>query len=573
MSRSRSSWLDGSSQPLPGRTLLNLYGSTEVAADATALALTEAPGPGAWEVPIGRPIDNTEAAWSSTATGREVPPGVVGELLIGGAGVALGYRGDDRLTAARFVDGRYRTGDLACWDRDGNLRYRGRVDRQVKVRGMRIEPAEIEAAVASLRERGGGGGHHRAGRARGVRVVAHVVGGVRESIRTRPPSGARCGRRCRRTWSRRRSWRTTRSRGRPSGKVDARRARRRAGRRRPAGAGRTRRVDPFERALAALWCELLEIEGPIRSDDEFFDLGGHSMLAVELVGGRGGASRPADAVGPALRDPVARRAGRRAAGRRRRVGSAERSAVRIRRGEPGCRPCSGCRASAGRSSASTTSAACSIRLSRCTGWRRSATGPARSRSSGSRTSRPSTSPRCGPSSPTGPYLVAGHSFGGLVAYEMACRLVAEGDEVAGLIVVDSWPPDVGARLRSEGVAPELNAVPAGPARPSSARSSSRRSTRRASRRCAATGPAPTRATSCCWPPRPVGRQPETRRWAGRRWSADGSRCARSSGEHAELVGRTGSDGVAAVVNELLRPSGAGPTARRLLRLVRPRRGA
>jgi thioesterase domain-containing protein len=175
--------------------------------------------------------------------------------------------------------------------------------------------------------------------------------------------------------------------------------------------------------------------------------------------------------------------------------------------------------------------------------------------------------------PDGPYLVAGHSFGGLVAYEMACRLVAEGAEVARLIVVDSWPPDVGAKLRSEGVAPGLNAVPRRPSAAeqrsvqlTSVNEASKQALRRyrpgrypgdivllatAARREAAGDP--TLGWSAL-----VGGKVEVREVAG---------------EHAELVGRTGSDGVAAVVNELLRPSGAGPTARRLLRLVRPRRGA
>ncbi|MFN3432639.1 MAG: amino acid adenylation domain-containing protein, partial [Candidatus Sericytochromatia bacterium] len=126
---------------LPGRTLLNLYGSSEVAADATYQVVP----PGAERVAIGRPIANTQVHVLD-ANLRPVPVGVAGELCVGGAGLARGYWQAPELTSERFVaspfgPGRlYRTGDRARWLADGTLEYLGRLDRQLKLRGQRIEP-------------------------------------------------------------------------------------------------------------------------------------------------------------------------------------------------------------------------------------------------------------------------------------------------------------------------------------------------------------------------------------------------------------------------------------------------
>jgi amino acid adenylation domain-containing protein len=142
----------------PGATLCNQYGPTEAAIDVTLGATSPADGPG--PVPIGPPGDGVRLAVADRSL-RPMPIGVPGELLIAGAQVARGYEGRPAATAESFVpdpfiDGAsgpgarlYRTGDRAVLRPDGRFAVLGRLDRQVKVRGYRIEPGEVEAALRS----------------------------------------------------------------------------------------------------------------------------------------------------------------------------------------------------------------------------------------------------------------------------------------------------------------------------------------------------------------------------------------------------------------------------------------
>ena len=146
-----------------GCRLFNVYGPTETTIWSTAEELRE---PVADQVPVGRPVANTRI-FVVDRHGREVVPGVPGELCVAGAGVSLGYRDRPELTASRFGThpewGRfYRTGDRARLRSDGALELLGRTDRQVKLRGYRIELSEVESVLAELA---------------GVRSVAVVLDG------------------------------------------------------------------------------------------------------------------------------------------------------------------------------------------------------------------------------------------------------------------------------------------------------------------------------------------------------------------------------------------------------------
>ncbi|HEX3128845.1 MAG TPA: amino acid adenylation domain-containing protein [Thermoanaerobaculia bacterium] len=208
----------------------------------------------------------------------DAPIGVPGELWIGGPGVTRGYRGQEELTAEKFVerDGRrwYRTGDLARWLADGNLEFLGRIDNQVKVRGFRIELGEIEATLAE----------HPAvrqvvmlavGEGEAKRLVAYVVASedmlpaLRGRVSDRLPEYMMPA-----AWVFLDELPVT-----SHGKVD-RRALARIEPGIEAGSGEAPRTETEER-LAALWSGLLGVER-VGTASDFFDLGGHSLLATRL---------------------------------------------------------------------------------------------------------------------------------------------------------------------------------------------------------------------------------------------------------------------------------------------------
>lgn len=139
-------------------TLCNHYGPTEASVCATLLPTIDGSEIASLDLPIGRPLPGVRL-YLLDAHRQLVPRGVVGELYIGGRGVARGYLGAPELTAERFVDDpfdagqgarMYRTGDLARWNRDDTLQFIGRRDHQIKLRGVRIELGEIDNALAAL---------------------------------------------------------------------------------------------------------------------------------------------------------------------------------------------------------------------------------------------------------------------------------------------------------------------------------------------------------------------------------------------------------------------------------------
>jgi len=135
-----------------GCTLLNLYGSTEVSADVTAMEITRANLSA--NMPVGRPITGCQVYILDSAQ-QLMPPGAIGELAVAGRGLSLGYFGEEEgLTREKFIDNPfgggklYLTGDLGRYLSNGIIEHRGRKDAQLKIRGFRIEPAEIEQTIA-----------------------------------------------------------------------------------------------------------------------------------------------------------------------------------------------------------------------------------------------------------------------------------------------------------------------------------------------------------------------------------------------------------------------------------------
>ena len=274
----------------PNARLVNSYGLTEATVDSTYYeAADEDELVPERYVPIGRPLANTRV-YVVDSNFEPQPIGIPGELCIGGIGVGLGYLNRPELTEARFREDPfsdepgarlYRTGDLARWLPDGNIEFMGRNDRQLKIRGFRIEPGEIESALehhpgvrqAAVTVHAGGDGDSR--------LVAYLelaepgvpvpVEQLRDLVADALPAYMIPA-----AWTVVKQIPVT-----PNGKVDF------AALPDPEfdrSAAADEYVAPrteLERKMAEVWCEVLGVER-VGIHDNFFALGGHSLLAVKL---------------------------------------------------------------------------------------------------------------------------------------------------------------------------------------------------------------------------------------------------------------------------------------------------
>ncbi|WP_431964951.1 amino acid adenylation domain-containing protein [Actinacidiphila sp. bgisy160] len=276
----------------PGNRVVNAYGVTEVTVDNVYFDGDVDDLPAEAPLPIGRPFPNNRV-YVLDAYGAPVPPGVVGELHLGGAGVSPGYHERPELTAERFVPDpyapdaaggtarMYRTGDSARYRRDGTVDFLGRLDDQVKVNGYRVELGEVEAALGALPGAAGSAAAVHTLPSGAAQLVGYLVtapdaalseAAVREALASSlPPHMVPA-----------RVVFPPRLPLTPNGKLD-----RRALPSPPDAADVPARTAPrnaAERRIAAIWARTLGVEeSAIGVDDSFFSLGGDSFAALRIV--------------------------------------------------------------------------------------------------------------------------------------------------------------------------------------------------------------------------------------------------------------------------------------------------
>ena len=438
----------------PGIRLVNGYGPTENTTFTTCHVVAADDLHGS-ALPIGRPLRHT-TVFILDDNGEPVPAGVPGELWTGGDGLAIGYLGEPALTAEKFrvmdVGGRktrlYRTGDLCQWRGDGVVEFHGRLDGQIKIRGFRIETAEIENALLEIPGVAAAKAGARGGSAEGKRLVAWVVAdervdvtGLAGVLADRLPSYL----------VPEAVVRVSHLPVNANGKVDMARLPEPDWGAAAMPTGRT--MDDWttwERRLAGIWSEMLG--HPVTdAKADFFAHGGHSLLGLRMFSRlhkEFGVALPLSAL---LRHPtleglaaeVEKHAGGRANGKSDagawvtlRDGTGLTPLVCIHGGDGGVlfyrdllphmepeRP---------------VHAIESGMLGRHEGVeemdiRQTAADYIRTLKA---------------ALPTGPYALAGFSFGGVVAWEMAARLAAEGDTVEFLGLFDTHNPEVPLKQRS-----------------------------------------------------------------------------------------------------------------------------
>jgi amino acid adenylation domain-containing protein len=430
---------------LPGVGMYNQYGPTE-AGEVTEWTCD----PQAERVLIGRAIHNS-TVYVLDRAGEPVPVGVAGELFIGGVAVARGYLGRPRLTAERFVPDPfgepgarlYRTGDLCRWLADGTLEYLGRTDFQVKVRGFRVELGEIEARLAShpvVREAAVLALDDGAG---GKRLVAYFVGEALESEALRaylseqlpdymvPAAFVRLD-----------AFPVT-----PNGKLDRKAL--------PTPEGDAFATQAYEapvgeteQALAGIWAEVLGLERVGRRDN-FFALGGHSLLVMRLI------ARTRQALGveiplthvfshPTVEALAVRLAAPEAAD------SADRAiAIRATGSQPPLFLAYTGSGSVAYSQKVHPHVDGDVPVYALPAPRLSDEQPRTVEEMAARLVRMIREVQ-----PAGPYRVAGWSFGGVLAYEIAAQLIRQGETVEFVGLIDTFAP---AFFRDENALPATGA--------------------------------------------------------------------------------------------------------------------
>ncbi|MFF7295668.1 amino acid adenylation domain-containing protein [Streptomyces sp. NPDC008265] len=437
----------------------NLYGPTECTVDALWWDTARSGHP-----LVGTPVSNTRAYVLDAAL-RPVAPGVPGELYLAGAGLARGYLRRPGTTAERFVacpfeDGArmYRTGDLVRWERQGRIDYLGRADDQVKIRGFRIEPGEVEAALAAVpgvgraavtvRDDAPGGGKRLVG------YVVPAAGGAGSGSGDAPVDAA--------------ALRAHLAASLPAHMVPSAFVVLDAFPRTPndkldraalpapepgTGGGVSRRSprDRREEVLAGLFAEVLGVPADtVGIDDGFFDLGGHSLLAARLM------ARVREALGEELGVPDLFAAPT-VAGLAARSGPGARSGDGAQGGDGDpLAPLVTLRAAPPGASAPPPALFC-VHPGAGTGWvyrsllehldparpvhalqSRSLSEPG-ARGAGVAEMAAEYAGRIRGVQPHGPYHLLGWSFGALLAHAVAVRLQEDGEEVAGLVLLDGYP--------------------------------------------------------------------------------------------------------------------------------------
>jgi non-ribosomal peptide synthetase component F len=275
-------------EAMPEAKLLNIYGSSEVGADATWHEVEERDLV-ACSVAIGRPISNTQI-YLLDEHGQPVPAGVRGEIYVGGEGLARGYLNRAELTAERFVANEvapeqsarlYRTGDVGRYRSNGEVEYVGRVDQQVKLRGQRIELGEVETVLGrheSVRQAvvavTGAGEQQKLSAYLVLKEGAEVpkAGELRQQLRAKLPEAMVPTS----------YWRIERVPLLASGKVNRGELGQAGGVRLGEEQEPVEARNEVEAKLAEIWRELLKVE-QVGMEENFFELGGHSLLVLQVT--------------------------------------------------------------------------------------------------------------------------------------------------------------------------------------------------------------------------------------------------------------------------------------------------